>query len=275
MSDDYYVSAKELASQMTLEEKALLLTGDGWWATHRIDRLEIPSVSVTDGPHGVRKGQGRWACEKRASNLFSYGVGTGFVVEPGVNPTGWGGPRSGKPSQRCADSAGTRRQYETLTPWWSEFRVFLRGSLLAGKMAVAYIEGVQSEGVGTSLKHYAVNNQEFERMATSSDLDERTLNEIYLPAFEIAVKGAQPWSVMSAYNLVNGIYASEDERLLQDILRDRWGFTGFVVSDWGGVNDRVESLRAGTDLEMPGTGESREWAPWKTLRVAQRTDSRL
>jgi beta-glucosidase len=116
-------------------------------------------------------------------------------------------------------------------------------------------KGFKARGWGTSLKHYAVNNQEFERMATSSDLDERTLNEIYLPAFEMAVKGAQPWSVMSSYNLVNGIYASEDERLLQNILRDRWGFTGFIVSEWGGVNDRVESLRAGTDLEMPGTGE--------------------
>ena len=94
MSDDYYVSAKELVSRMTLEEKALLLTGDGWWATHRIDRLGIPSISVTDGPHGVRKGQGRWACEKRASDLLSYGIRTGFVLEPGVDPTGWGCPNS-------------------------------------------------------------------------------------------------------------------------------------------------------------------------------------
>ena len=122
-------------------------------------------------------------------------------------------------------------------------------------MAASYIEGVQSQGVGTSLKHYAANNQEFERMATSSNVDERTLSEIYLPAFEIAVKEARPWTVMSAYNLVNGVYASEHKHLLQEILRDKWGFAGLVVSDWGGVNDRVEGLRAGTDLEMPGSGD--------------------
>ena len=255
MSDDYYVSAKELVSQMTLEEKALLLTGDGWWATHRIDRLGIPSISVTDGPHGVRKGQGAGlvksvpaTCFPTASALASswnpelirrVGVALGLesqasdvqiLLGPGVNMKR--SPLGGR-----------------------NFEYFSEDPLLAGKMAAAYIEGVQSQGVGTSLKHYAVNNQEFERMATSSDLDERTLNEIYLPAFEIAVKEAEPWSVMSAYNLVNGVYASEHNQLLQDILRDKWGFTGFVVSDWGGVNDRVESLRAGTDLEMPGSGE--------------------
>ena len=135
------------------------------------------------------------------------------------------------------------------------FEYFSEDPVLAGKLAAAYIEGVQSQGVGTSLKHYAVNNQEYERMATSSNLDERTLNEIYLPAFEIAVKEGRPWTVMSAYNLVNGIYASEHRELLRDILRDRWGFTGFVMSDWGGINERVAGLDGGTNLEMPGSGD--------------------
>ena len=255
MSDDYYVSAKELVSRMTLEEKALLLTGDGWWATHGIDRLGIHSISLTDGPHGVRKGQGAGlvtsvpaTCFPTASALScswdldllrrvgvalgeeSHAIDVQILLGPGINMKR--SPLGGR-----------------------NFEYFSEDPVLAGKLSAAYIEGVQSQGVGTSLKHYAVNNQEYERMATSSNLDERTLNEIYLRAFEIAVKDGRPWTVMSAYNLVNGIYASEHRELLRDILRDRWGFTGFVMSDWGGINERVAGLDGGTNLEMPGSGD--------------------
>jgi beta-glucosidase len=134
------------------------------------------------------------------------------------------------------------------------FEYFSEDPVLAGKMAAAYIQGVQSQGVGTSLKHYAANNQEFERMAANSNLDERTLHELYLPAFEIAVKEAEPWSVMAAYNPVNGIHAAENGYLLNEILRNRWGFHGFVVSDWGAVHDRVKGIQGGLNLEMPGSG---------------------
>ena len=187
MNDDYYVSAKELVSRMTLEEKAFLLTGDGWWATFRIDRLGIPSISITDGPHGVRKGQGAGlvksvpaTCFPTASALASswnselmrrVGVALGLesqasdvqiLLGPGVNMKR--SPLGGR-----------------------NFEYFSEDPLLAGKMAAAYIEGVQSQGVGTSLKHYAVNNQEFERMATNSNVDERTLNETWGYSFhEIA-----------------------------------------------------------------------------------------
>ena len=255
MSNQYYAKASELVGRMTLEEKALLLTGDGWWATHCIERLEIPSISVTDGPHGVRKGQGAGlatsvpatcfptacalSCSWDSDLLRKVGVALGvesqaidvqILLGPGVNMKR--SPLGGR-----------------------NFEYFAEDPVLAGKLAAAYIDGVQSQGVGTSLKHYAVNNQEFERMATSSNVDERTLHEIYLPAFEIAVKESQPWTVMSAYNLVNGTYASEHRELLRDILRDQWGFQGFVVSDWGGINERVAGLEGGTDLEMPGSGD--------------------
>ncbi|HEY5954753.1 MAG TPA: glycoside hydrolase family 3 N-terminal domain-containing protein, partial [Terrimicrobiaceae bacterium] len=255
MSNQYYTQANELVGRMTLEEKALLLTGDGWWATHPIERLEIPSVSLTDGPHGVRKGQGAGlatsvpatcfptacalSCSWDSDLLRKVGVALGvesqaidvqILLGPGVNMKR--SPLGGR-----------------------NFEYFAEDPVLAGKLAAAYIDGVQSQGVGTSLKHYAVNNQEFERMATSSNVDERTLHEIYLPAFEIAVKESRPWTVMSAYNLVNGTYASEHRELLRDILRDQWGFQGFVVSDWGGINERVAGLEGGTDLEMPGSGD--------------------
>ena len=255
MNDEYSAKAKELLGRMTLEEKALLLTGDGWWATHRIDRLGIPSISLTDGPHGVRKGQGAGlvtsvpaTCFPTASALScswdldllrrvgvalgeeSHAIDVQILLGPGINMER--SPLGGR-----------------------NFEYFSEDPVLAGKLAAAYIEGVQSQGVGTSLKHYAVNNQEYERMATSSNLDERTLNEIYLRAFEIAVKEGRPWTVMSAYNLVNGIYASEHRELLRNILRDRWGFTGFVMSDWGGINERVAGLAGGTNLEMPGSGD--------------------
>jgi beta-glucosidase len=254
MNDDFSLRAKELVNRMTVEEKAILLTGNGWWATHSIDRLGVPSISITDGPHGVRKGQGAGlatsvpatcfptasalACSWDADLVREVGVALGeesqaidvqILLGPGVNMKR--SPLGGR-----------------------NFEYFSEDPVLAGRLAATYIEGVQSQGVGTSLKHYAVNNQEFERMATSSNVDERTLHEIYLPAFEIAVREGKPWTVMSSYNLVNGVYASEHEELLRDILRKEWGFDGFVVSDWGGINDRVAGLKAGTNLEMPGSG---------------------
>ena len=254
MNEDYAVSAKRLVERMTLDEKALLLSGDGWWATHGIERLGIPSVSLTDGPHGVRKGQGAGLSTSVPATCFPTASALSCSWDLDLLRTV--GVALGKESQaidvQILLGPGINMKRSPLGG--RNFEYFSEDPVLAGKLAVAYIEGVQSQGVGTSLKHYAVNNQEFERMATSSNLDERTLNEIYLLAFEIAVKEGRPWTVMSAYNLVNGIYASEHKELLRDILRDQWGFGGFVVSDWGGINERVAGLIGGTDLEMPGSG---------------------
>jgi beta-glucosidase len=247
--------ARELVAEMTLEEKALLLSGDGWWHTYPIDRLHIPALSISDGPHGLRKVEGGGlptsvpaTCFPTASALASSWdtelmrrVGVALAEEcqahdvqillgPGVNMKR--SPLGGR-----------------------NFEYFSEDPVLAGKMAAAYIQGVQSQGVGTSLKHYAANSQEFERMETNSNLDERTLHEIYLPAFEIAVKEAQPWSIMAAYNPVNRVFATENRLLLHDILRTRWGFEGFVVSDWGAVHDGVAGVNAGLSLEMPGSGD--------------------
>ena len=253
-STDYVSKAKALVAKMTLEEKALLTSGDGWWNTHAIDRLEIPSICMTDGPHGLRKVEGGAlstsvpaTCFPTASALASS-WDTDLIRQAGI---------------ALAEEAQANDVQILLGPGVNmkrsslggrNFEYFSEDPLLAGKMAAAYIQGVQSQGVGTSLKHYAANNQEFERMAANSNLDERTLHEIYLPAFEIAVREAQPWSVMAAYNLVNGVPATENSLLLREILRTQWGFQGFVVSDWGAVNDHVKGVNAGLNLEMPGSG---------------------
>ena len=251
--DSYFEEAKRLVAQMTVEEQALLLSGDGAWRTHAIPRLGVPSIAVSDGPHGLRKMVG---------GSIEGLPATCFPTAPALAAT-WDrdlirevGAALGREAQ-AADVQivlGPGINIKRSPLGGRNFEYFSEDPLLAGRLAAAYIEGVQSEGVGTSLKHFAVNSQETFRMSTSSDLDARTLHEIYLPAFEIAVREAQPWTVMSAYNLVNGIHASEHAELLTGILRRAWGFAGFVMSDWGGINDRVAAVAAGNNLEMPGSG---------------------
>ncbi len=250
--------AAELVAQMTVEEQALLLSGDGWWATHGIERLGLPPIALSDGPHGLR----------RIRRNDSWGAGgsvpaTCFPTASALSAT-WNtsllrevGTALGREAQAVDVQVllGPGINIKRSPLGGRNFEYFSEDPLLSGRLAAAYIEGVQSEGVGTSLKHFAVNSQESERMATSSDLDARTLHEIYLSAFEIAVSEAQPWTVMSSYNLVNGTYASENRELLTDILRRDWGFEGLIVSDWGGINDRVAGVEAGNDLEMPGSGD--------------------
>ncbi len=254
-STDYVSKARALVAKMTIEEKALLTSGDGWWNTHAIERLQIPSVCMTDGPHGLRKVEGGGlstsvpaTCFPTASALASS-WDTDLIRQVGVALA----EESQANNVQILLGPGVNMKRSSLGG--RNFEYLSEDPLLAGKMAAAYIQGVQSQGVGTSLKHYAANNQELERMATSSNLDECTLHEIYLPAFEIAVKEAQPWSVMAAYNLVNGVPATENGLLLQKILRTQWGFQGFVVSDWGAVNDHVKGVNAGLNLEMPGSGD--------------------
>ncbi|TLX73506.1 glycosyl hydrolase [Labilibacter sediminis] len=246
---------EELVSQLTLEEKAQLCAGDGMWKTNGIERLGIPAIYMTDGPHGVR-------INDEANIMEPAEPATCFPTAPLVAST-WDkdliykmGQALGKESQAMGVQMllGPGVNIKRSPLGGRNFEYFSEDPYLSGKMAAGYINGVQSQGVGTSLKHYTVNNQEFERMLISAEVDERALREIYLPAFRIAIEESQPTSIMCAYNKVNEVYCSENKFLLRDILRDELGFEGLVVSDWGAVNDRVEGIKAGLDLQMPGDG---------------------
>ncbi|MCZ7422104.1 glycoside hydrolase family 3 C-terminal domain-containing protein [Verrucosispora sp. WMMA2121] len=244
----------DLLPELTLEEKAALCLGSTFWHTSPVHRLGIPAVMLADGPHGLRRqpdgnqagisGSLPATCFPTASALGSswdpelvrrigaaIGVearaqGVGVVLGPGVNI---------KRSPLCGRN----------------FEYFSEDPLLTGALGEAHVTGVQSQGVGACVKHFAANNQETDRLRVSAEVDERTLREIYLPHFERVVTRAQPWLVMCAYNRINGTYASEHGWLLTDVLRTEWGFDGVVVSDWGAVHDRVAALAAGLDLEMP------------------------
>ena len=243
-----------IISQMTLEEKAALCTGASAWTTTPIERLGVPEMLVSDGPHGVR----------RVPDIHAMGAislpATCFPTASTLACT-WNPELIYEMGQALAEECLALRVDVLLGPGANmkrsplcgrNFEYFSEDPYLAGELAASLINGIQSLGIGTSLKHYAANNQEFERFRINAIVDERTLHEIYLPAFEKAVKNAKPWTVMCAYNKVNGTYASEHHQLLTDILKNEWGFEGLVASDWGAVHDRVAALKAGLDWQMPG-----------------------
>ena len=255
---DFESEAVALVARMSVDEKASLMSGSSFWHLQPLEQYELPLIMVSDGPHGLRKQSNQAdhmgltasvpaTCFPTAVTLASswdrslihqvgaaigrecQAEGVSVLLAPGVNI---------KRSPLC----GRNFEYYSEDPY------------MAGEMAVGFIQGVQSTGTGTSLKHFAVNNQEAQRMVVDTLVDRRTLFEIYLPAFEAAVSQSQPWTVMCAYNRFNGIYCSEHEELLTHILRDRWGFKGLVVTDWGAVNDRPCGIAAGLELEMPSSG---------------------
>jgi len=250
---------QSIISQMTLEEKAALCTGASPWTTTPVERLGVTELIMSDGPHGVR----------RVPDLNSMAIeslpATCFPTASCLAST-WDVDLLRKMGEALAEECIALNVDVLLGPGANmkrsplggrNFEYFSEDPYLAGEMAANFINGVQSRGVGTSLKHYAANNQEFQRFSISAEVDERTLREIYLPAFEKAVKQAKPWTVMCAYNKLNGEYCSEHHYLLTDILKNEWGFEGLVVSDWGAVHDRVASLKGGLDLEMPGPQDRR------------------
>jgi beta-glucosidase len=246
-----------ILSQMTLQEKAALCTGATAWNTTPVERLGVPRLFVSDGPHGVRR-------VADADSLTIESLASTCFPTASCTASSWNADLIHQMGQAIAEEAIALNVDVVLGPGTNmkrspvcgrNFEYFSEDPYLAGEMAVNFIRGVQSQGVGTSLKHFAANNQESRRMTVSAEMDERTLREIYLPAFETAVKKAQPWTVMCAYNKLNGVYGSENHMLLTGILREEWSFEGFVVSDWGAVHDRAASLQAGLELEMPGPRE--------------------
>lgn len=244
----------ELVARLTLEEKAGLCTGATPWQTLSIERLGLKSITVSDGPHGIRR-------TKDLTEIIgeSYPA-TCFPVAAAL-ASSWDVDLLYELGQALADEClalgvdillGPGNNIKRSPLCGRNFEYFSEDPVLTGEMAASLIRGVQSKGVGTALKHFAVNNQETRRFTIDAIVDERALYEIYLAGFEIAVKKGSPWTVMCAYNRVNGDYCSEHYDLLTKILRDQWHYQGFVMSDWGAVRDRVASLRAGLELQMPG-----------------------
>ena len=251
---------REILAQMTLEEKAAICDGADFWHLKGMEKYGFPSIMVCDGPHGLRKKDYSKTGDSLSNSvpaisyptaattaaswdpelLYEMGVAlgkkclkeeVGVLLGPGINM---------KRSPLCGRN----------------FEYFSEDPILAGELAAGFINGVQSQGVGTSLKHFCANSQETRRMTCDSVVDERALREIYLTAFEIAVKKAKPWTVMNSYNKINGFHGSENRHTQLEILRNEWGYDGVVVSDWGAVNDRVLGLKNGNDLEMPSSSGS-------------------
>lgn len=256
------MNIEKILQQMTLEDKIELCSGENFWETKKYEKYGIPSLFMCDGPHGLRKQEdaadmlgvhasrpatcfpaevttaGSWDPELLAEIGAAIGEeareqGVGLVLGPGANL---------KRNPLCGRN----------------FEYFSEDPYLAGKLAAGFIRGAEAQGVGTSLKHFAANSQEASRFTSDSVLDERTLRELYLTAFEIAVKEGKPATVMCAYPKLNGVHCSDNKRLLTDILRTEWGFNGMVITDWGAMNDRIEGFRAGCDLNMPGGSDYME-----------------
>ena len=253
---------QDLINQLSLKEKASLISGKDFWQTVNIDRVNIPSAFLSDGPHGVRR-------QAAAADHLGLNASIPATCYPtaATMANSWDEKLGEGLGERLGQEAAVQKVNILLGPGTNtkrnplcgrNFEYFSEDPYLAGKMAAGYIRGIQSNGISACVKHFACNNQEENRMTLDSVLDERTFRELYLTAFEIAVKEGKTKSIMSAYNLINGTYANENEHLLVEILRKEWGYDGLVVTDWGGNNDGVLSLKCGNQLEMPGTPDRPE-----------------
>src|SRR2546430_12940425 len=256
---------EDLLSQMTMQEKVTMLAGMNDWYTVPVERLGIPSLKMSDGPNGAR-GAGGFSGDVKAA-CFAAGISLGSA---------WDTDLIERVGQALAREAKLKRAQVLLGPTVNiqrsplggrNFECFSEDPYLSARLAVAYIKGLQREGVGASIKHYVCNDEEFERFTISSEVRERALREVYLQPFQAAVREVKPWTIMAAYNLVNGIPASENAYLLTEILRHEWGYEGVVVSDWFmSVKSTAASVNAGLDVEMP----SPKWRGEKLLEAVRR-----
>jgi beta-glucosidase len=279
-------SVTEILASMSLEDKVALLSGADFWHLKSKPRLGIPQVMVSDGPHGLRKQAG-------ASDHLGMGASIPATCFPTASAlaSSWNrnllrvmGEALGEEclQEEVAVLLGPGVNIKRSPLCGRNFEYFSEDPCLAGELAAAWIQGVQAMGVGASLKHFACNNQEELRMTIEAVVDQRSLRELYLPAFETAIKKASPWTVMAAYNRLNGAFCAEQPWLLGDLLRNDWGFEGVVVTDWGACNDRFQGLVAGLDLEMPYPGPHNDRETWRELlrdprriEILDRTVARL
>ena len=246
----------KIMKELTLAEKAYLVSGNSSWTVGRIEGAGIPEIFVSDGPYGLRKQDTDTAEIYDSIDAVAFPTSAATASSFDKDLMFEIGTALGKECQAedVAVILGPAVNIKRSPMCGRNFEYISEDPYVAGEMSAAFINGVQSQDVGTSLKHFAANNQETERMYASSDMDERTLREIYLAGFETAVKKSDPWTLMCSYNRINGTYASENKWLLTDVLRDEWGYDGLVMSDWGAVSDRIKGIAAGLDLEMPGSG---------------------
>ena len=267
----------DIISKLTLEQKCALLSGDTVFTTRGYKNAGVPSITLSDGPNGVRKQAG--AADHLGLNpsvpatCFPTAATVACSWDPALGEEIGRAMGEEAAAQEVAVLLGPGLNTKRSPLCGRNFEYFSEDPYLSGKMAAAYVRGIQSEGISACPKHFAVNNQELRRMASDSVVDERTLRELYLTGFEIVVKEAHPKALMSSYNLINGIYANENAHLLQDILREEWGFDGAVVTDWGGSNDHALGVKNGSTLEMPAPGGDAVWELLAAVRSGKITEA--
>ena len=247
---------QHIMESLTLRQKADLLTGKDFWQTRDYEELGVPVMFLSDGPHGIRK-------QAAAADHLGLNASLPATCFPtaATMANSWNEELGEKMGEALGEESAALGVNVLLGPGTNmkrnprcgrNFEYFSEDPYLAGKMAASYIRGIQSNGTSACVKHFAGNNQEERRMVSDSVIDERTLREIYLTAFEIAVKEGKTKSIMTSYNRLNGVHADENIHLLRDILRGEWGYEGVIISDWAGTNNKVNSTIAGSDIEMPG-----------------------